>query len=332
MAMTRIGLTAKATIALAVAISGPVTPVLAQDVVVYHAKGEAVLKAAPRKVAVFDLATLDNLNALGVDAVAGVPKGASGTGNFPPYLARFADGRYQNVGTLFEPDTAALTALKPDLIVIGGRSASKYDALKAIAPTIDLSSSRSGLAVAAITNTRKLGQVFGVTDRAEKRIADFEAQLASLHAKAATSGTGLVLFVAGKGAAVHAPGDRFGTAYDFIGIRPAVAPATPAPSGRRPEAGSPEAEAAGQQRDAALEAALASDPSWLIVLDRAAATGSPPSPIAERLAADQRIAGTAAWKAGRVIYLDPKVWYIVGAGIDGLSKSAVETLAALNAK
>jgi iron complex transport system substrate-binding protein len=226
---------------------------------------------------------------------------------------------------------AALTALKPDLIVVGGRSARKFEEVKAIAPTIDLSPGSDGLAATAIANTRKLGLVFGTSDRAEKRIAAFEAQLARLHAKAATSGTGLLLFVAGQGATVHAPGDRFGTVYDFVGIRPAVAAAAPTASGPRPPAGSPEAEAAAAKRQAALQAALATDPTWLLVLDRAAATGNPPSPIIERLASDQRIAATRAWKAGRVIYLDPKTWYLVGPGIDALTTSAADILAALSA-
>ncbi len=319
-------------ISLAVAFGVASAPAVAQSVVVTHAKGETELKQPPRKVAVFDLATLDILTALGVDAVAGVPKGKDGQGNFPPHLARYADAKYAGVGTLFEPDAAALAALKPDLIVIGGRSARQYDAMKAIAPTIDMSPKGKGLAATAIDNTRTLGRAFGVTDRADSRIAAFEAQLTSLHARAAKAGTGLVLFVAGRGANVQAPGDRFGTAYEFIGIRPAVPAAVPAAGGPRPEAGSREAEAAAKQRDAAFKAGLATDPTWLIVLDRAAATGAPPSPIAQRLAADPQIAATSAWKAGRVIYLDPKNWYLVGAGIEALSKSAADALAALNAK
>jgi iron complex transport system substrate-binding protein len=305
------------------------TPASAREVTVAHARGETVLKDTPRKVAVFDLATLDILNALGVEAVAGVPKGEGGRGNLPPHLARYADPRYANVGTLFEPDAAALSALLPDLIVVGGRSARKFDAVKAIAPTIDLSSSGGELARTAIQNTRTLGRLFGVSDRAEKRVAAFEAQLAQLHAKAAGAGTGLVLFVAGRGATVHAPGDRFGTAYDFIGIRPAVAAVAPGGSAPRPAPDTPEAQAAAKRRQAALAAALATNPDWLIVLDRAAATGAPPTPIDERLGGDPRIAATAAWKAKRVIYLDPKGWYIVGAGIDALTKSAADTLAAL---
>jgi ABC-type Fe3+-hydroxamate transport system substrate-binding protein len=87
MTISHVGFAARAAIALSLAIGGPGAPALAKDIVVADAKGETVLETAPRKAAVFDLAALDILNALGVDAVAGVPKGAEGKGNFPPHIA-----------------------------------------------------------------------------------------------------------------------------------------------------------------------------------------------------------------------------------------------------
>lgn len=302
---------------------------MAKDVSIPHAKGTAVLHSVPAKVAVYELATLDNIHALGIDAVAGVPKGADGKGNFPPYLSDYSDANYRNIGTLFEPDVAALTALKPDLIVIGGRSAKQYAALAQIAPTIDMSSSSKDVVALTTQNVRKLGEAFERSDAAEKRIAAFEAQIASLHAQSAQAGTGLLLFAAGQGVAVHAPGDRFGHVYDFVGIRPAISAITEETSEARPAPGSPEAEAARRKQQERLAAALSTDPTWLFVIDRNAATGNAPSMIREKLAADARIAATSAWKAGRVVYLDPKIWYLVGAGIDALSQSATDTLATL---
>jgi iron complex transport system substrate-binding protein len=318
-----------AAIGLSMSLATPSAPVLANELRVEHAKGETVLMKAPAKVAVFDLAALDILATLGVDAVAGVPKGASGTGNFPGVTATFGDPDYRNVGTLFEPDLSALETLKPDLVIVGGRSSRKYETVSAIAPTIDLSPGEMSLATAAVTNTRKLGAVFGVQDKADQAIAKLEASLAGLHAASATAGTGLVLFAAGGGVSVHAPGDRFGTVYDFVGIKPAVAPAQPSPSGPRPKPGSAEAQAAAAKRDETLRAALAASPDWLLVLDRTAATSSEPSTIVERLGADPRIAATDAWKKGRVIYLDPKAWYLVGAGISSLTASAEDIRAAM---
>ena len=50
------------------------TPLHAAPVTVKHASGETTLKDTPKKIVVFDLATLDNLDALGVE-IAGVPSG-----------------------------------------------------------------------------------------------------------------------------------------------------------------------------------------------------------------------------------------------------------------
>ncbi len=305
----------------------------AKDLIVSHAKGELVLHGVPARVAVFDLASLDILRALGVEAVVGVPKGAEGKGNLPPHLTQYADARYHNIGTLFEPDIPVLTALRPDLIVIGGRSSKTYQTLAGIAPTIDMSSSDTDLAALTIAHTRTLGRIFGVEQRAERRTTEFKALVAKLQSQAEKAGTGLLLFGAGENLTVQAPGDRFGSAYDFIGIRSAVPAAKPPASGSardaRPVAGSPEATALQEVQQKALATALATDPTWIFVIDRTAATSGEPSKIAEKLSGNAAIAATSAWKAKRIIYLDPKTWYIVGAGIDALSRSAQETLTAL---
>lgn len=331
----RYALLTRALVACLIGATSAIASASAKDVVVPHARGEIVLRAAPTRAAIFDLASLDILQALGVEAVAGVPKGAEGKGSLPVHLARYADARYRNVGTLFEPDIPALTALRPDLIVIGGRSSKAFDALTGIAPTIDMSSSSTDLAALTVANTRTLGRIFGVERRAERLTSEFRDLVAGLHAEAARAGTGLLLFGAGENVTVQAPGDRFGHAYDFIGIRSAVPASKPSTSasGRaeRPAAGSPEATALRRTQQKELATALATDPTWLFVIDRTAATGGQPSRIAERLGADPDVVATSAWKAGRVIHLDARTWYIVGAGIDALSKSARETSTALRA-
>ena len=331
--------------ALAAALSFAVTtfvgPAVAQTITVAHAKGDTVVPAIPRNVAVFDIASLDILDALGVDGVTGVPKGADGKGNFPPSLTKFSDGRYRNVGTLFEPDTAALTAMKPDLIILGGRSGRAYDAVKSIAPTLDMTSLGQDVAETTIRNTRTFGKMFNVEARAEQKIAAFQRALEQLHAQAAGAGTGLVVVAAGENIMAQGPGERFGAIYDFVGIRSSVAATQPAPrpardaaespAGRRvrPTPGSPEAAAAAQRFAQALQTAVATDPTWLIVMDRDGAIAAGPSTIAQRLGANPQIAATAAFKAGRVIYVDPKTWYLASGGIAGLTKSAIDTLAAL---
>src|SRR5690606_27830152 len=104
----------------------------AATVEIRHAAGTTEVPANPKKVVVFDLAAFDILATLGVE-VAGVP-----SSRLPPHLARFEDKRYLRAGTLFEPDFEAINAVGPDLIIVAGRSQSKYQELSQLAPTLDL--------------------------------------------------------------------------------------------------------------------------------------------------------------------------------------------------
>ena len=107
------------------AASAAATP----TITINTARGEVSLPENPAKIVVFDMATLDDLTALKVP-VTGAPKKV-----LVPYLQQTLDS-VTNVGTLFEPDLEALNTLKPELIIIAGRSAPKYDELEELAPTI----------------------------------------------------------------------------------------------------------------------------------------------------------------------------------------------------
>lgn len=73
---------------------------MAQDasIKVHHAKGEATLQIQPTKTAVFDLPTLDNMQALGIQA------SAVANSRFPDFLAAYNEESIPRVGSLFEPD------------------------------------------------------------------------------------------------------------------------------------------------------------------------------------------------------------------------------------
>ena len=306
---------------------GP-SPAMAEEIRFSHAQGEVALPADPQRIAVFDLPTLDAIHALGkADLVVAVPKSADAPPNFPDHLAVYGEDRFAPAGTVFEPDPAALTALAPDLIIIGGRSRNAYEAMTAIAPTIDMTAAGDDLAENVIAATASLGNLLGAEEAAAERIAAFEARLADARALGADAGTGLVLFGAGQGFSVQAPGGRFGTVYGLVGIEPAIGPSEAA-TGPRPEPGSPEAEAARKRQQEALEAALAADPDWIFTLDRNAAVGNTDAaPLIERLAEDSRVTATTAWQSGQVVELDARTWYLLHGGIDAISAS-VETIAA----
>lgn len=325
--------TALHSLGAALLASAALIPGLANaEITITHAKGELVLKEAPKKVAVFDLASLDIIDALGVDVVAGIPKGEDGSANVPAYLSAYGDAKYEGVGTLFEPDLDKLREMAPDLIIIAGRSSSKYDDVRDIAPTIDMTQSDKGLVEAATASTRTLGEVFEVTEKAGELIESMTASVEKMQKAAPADQTGLVIFSVGENMMPHAPGARFGTVYEYTGLKASVPAAEPAPRAPRPEPGSPEAEAARKLAEEQRDAALATNPDWIITLDRGAITSAEPSNIAERIAANEKIVATPAFQNDRVIHLDPRSWYLVGSGIQNLTDTANTITQAFEAK
>lgn len=79
----------------------------------------------------------------------------------PAHLQLYRGDSDTQVGTLFEPDYAALQALQPDLIIIAGRSRAAHDQLSELAPTIDLTSATTDSFVDGLrSNLQRLGEIF----------------------------------------------------------------------------------------------------------------------------------------------------------------------------
>ena len=289
-----------------------------------HARGSTSLPAMPRRVAVYDLAALDILQALGVE-VAGVPKT-----RFPSHLAGYEAERYAKIGTLFEPDYGALKALRPDLIICGSRSANKFQDLSAVAPTIDLSTSTASFLPSVVRNMLLLGRIFDRQALAAARAEQMLTAVAALQARGAKAGQGLLLFVAGQGASPQAPQTRFGILYELIGIAPAVTAADLPAASSRGQAAQDEAERQlqAEQRAAQLASLLVQrKPDWLFVLDRNAATGG--QAVAEQLlASNVAVTGTPAWRRQQVVYLNAPDWYLVGGGVSVIEKTVAQVGAA----
>ena len=92
----------------------------------------------PQRIAILDMASLDILDALGVgDRVVGTADTSL------EYLQGYIKDDIANIGTIKEADLEAVMACEPDVIFIGGRLASSYDALSEIAPVVYLSTAVS---------------------------------------------------------------------------------------------------------------------------------------------------------------------------------------------
>jgi len=268
----------------------------AADVAVKHAQGETTVATNPEKVVVFDFATLDNLDRLGVKII-GVP----GSIAFPEYLKKYDGADYTKVGTLFEPDYEAVNAAEPDLIIVGGRSAAKYGELAKIAPTIDLTVPAKEFISDTEANIEKLGQIFGKETEAKAEVDKLNSELAALKEKTKGKGKGLMILTSGGKISAYGPGSRFGVLHDSFGVEPAA----------------PDLSVGNHGQPVSSEFILETNPDWLFVLDRDAAIGREGT-SAKQLLDNELVRQTNAWKNDQVVYLNAQNWYLVGGGLGAL--------------
>lgn len=296
---------------LAATLSAAALSAQAEPVQIQHAQGSTTLAAKPEKIIVLDFATLDILDTLGVP-VAGVPSAVV----LPEPLQKYAAADVLKAGTAFEPNYEAINAAKPDLVLVAGRSAPKYDMLKRIAPTIDLTADSADLLGSLEHNTRLLAGLFDKEEVAEAKLQALHASIDELKAKGAQAGPGLIILTTGGKMSAYGPGSRFGVLHDAFGIAPADANLKTSLHGQA----------------VSFEYILKTNPEWLFVIDRDAAIGREGT-SAQRLLDNELVHKTDAWKKGQVVYLDAANWYMLGsAGLTAMQHNVDQLNAAFDAK
>lgn len=291
---------------LAAILSCAAVSAQAEPVEVSHVQGSTTLPAKPEKVIVLDFATLDTLDALGVP-VAGVPSAAV----LPERLQKYSADDVLKAGTAFEPNYEAINAAKPDLVLVAGRSAPKYDMLKRIAPTVDLTPDAADLLGSLEHNTKLLAGLFDKEDVADAKLATLHESIDALKAKAAQAGPGLIVLTTGGKMSAYGPGSRFGVLHDAFGIVPA----------------DPNLKVSLHGQAISFEYILKTNPEWLFVIDRDAAIGREGT-SAQRLLDNELVRKTAAWQKGHVVYLDAANWYLLGSGGLAAMQQNVDQLSA----
>ncbi|RAV02081.1 siderophore ABC transporter substrate-binding protein [Paenibacillus sp. YN15] len=287
--------TATATAAASVAPSASPSPAAPAEVTIKHQLGETKVKTNPKTVAVFDYGTLDSLDKLGIE-VAAVPKG-----NLPPYLKKYEDAKYQNVGTLVEADFEKLSAVKPDLIIISGRLSSKYEELQKLGPTIYLGLDTAKYMESYENNAKIIGQIFGKEKEVEAELAKVKQSVQELNAKVTADGkNALVILTTGGKVSAFGPGSRFGLIHDVIGFK----------------AADDKIESSTHGQSVSFEFVAEKNPDYLFVVDRdAVVTSGEGVKPAKELIENSLVKNTNAYKNGKIVYLDPNYWYLSGGGL-----------------
>lgn len=305
-----------------------------------HVQGTTQIADVPQRVVVMDLAALDALDALGI-AVVGVPD-MDPNRQWPEYLQKYTGDAYTKCGSLFEPDLTVVKQLKPDLIIVGGRSSRQLETLSTLAPTIDLSTSTTAFVPSIAQNVLTLGAIFQVEEKANHLATKLLHDVRTLHDKAANQGSGLLLFSVGDRVMPNEPASRFGVVYELIGIHSVVAIGE-LPQRRRRSSDEAAAKTAeqiaiektlaekeAQQADQAFQNVLGRKPAWIFAIDRNSAFGERDNaqPVLE---ANALVTDSAAWKSGKVVYLSGTGWYLIGGGPQQVQSTMTQINAAFDA-
>ncbi|MFD1394462.1 siderophore ABC transporter substrate-binding protein [Kroppenstedtia eburnea] len=264
---------------------------------VKHELGETKVKKKPEKVVVFDFGVLDTLDQWGVKVTA-LPQD-----NLPKYLSKFKGDKYENVGSLKEPDFEKIHAAQPDLIIISGRQADMYDQFKEIAPTIYMGLDTNRYMDSFRENVTQLAKIFDKEAEAKKELEAIDKNIDSLKEKANASGKNALIILANDGkVSAYGTGSRFGLIHDVFGIKPV----------------DKNIKASTHGQSVSFEYIVKKDPDYLFVVDRGAVVGGQSS--AKQVVENDLVKGTKAYKEKHIIYLDPDYWYLSGGGLVSLNE------------
>ena len=210
-----------------------------------------------------------------------------------------------NLGTIKEADLEAVMACEPDVIFIGGRLASSYDALSEIAPVVYLATDTElGVVESVRQNATTIASMFGLEDKVDELMADFDARITALSEFAAgkTAIVGLVTSgsynVLGNDGRCSMIGREIG--FENIGVDANIDTST-------------------HGNEASFEFIVEKAPDYIFVMDRDAAIGTDGAKLAQEIMENELVMGTDAYKNGNIVYLaHPAVWYTAEGGISAL--------------
>ena len=255
----------------------------------------------PERIAILDMASLDILDVLGVgDRVVGTASTSL------DYLQDYVnDENIANLGTIKEADLEAVMACEPDVIFIGGRLASSYDALSEIAPVVYLTTdTETGVVASVERNAGIIASMFGLEEQVDDLMSDFAGRVEALAAFAegktaivglCTSGGFNVLGNDGRCSII---GREIG--FENVGVDADIETST-------------------HGNEASFEFVVEKNPEYIFVMDRDAAIATEGAQLAREIVENELVMETDAYQNGNIVYLEhPAVWYTAEGGVTAL--------------
>lgn len=270
----------------------------AETVLIQDVHGEVEVPINPKKVVVLDNRTAESLDDWGIQPVAI-------SNVLPDTLSYMQNPDIVDIGNHKEPDLEAIAAVNPDLVIVGQRFASFYEDIKEIVPdavvidfSFDVSENAENPGENLVSGLKEsnlsLGKIFQKEEEAQILCDEFDQLIAEVKEAYRPDETIMTLVVSGGNIGFSAPlsGRVWGPMYEFFNWTPALEVA--------------EASSDHKGDDISVEAIAESNPDWILVLDRDAATSD--SNGEENIAAkdviegSQALANTKAVQKGNVLY------------------------------
>ena len=243
---------------------------------------------------------------LATDSELGVVERVVGTADTSlEYLQNYINDDISSLGTIKEADLEAVMACEPDVIFIGGRLASSYDALSEIAPVVYLATDTElGVVESVRRNAMTIASMFGLEDKVDELMAGFNSRIAAL-AEFSAGKTAIIGLVTSGSFNVLGNDGRCSMIGREIGFENIGAAA--------------DIDTSTHGNEASFEFIVEKDPDYIFVMDRDAAIGTDGAQLAQEIMENELVMGTDAYKNGHLVYLaHPAVWYTAEGGITAL--------------
>lgn len=242
-------------------------------------------------VVTFDYGILDILDSMGIE-VSGLPKQ-----NLPKRFSKYLNEKYADLGGLKEVDFESINALKPDLIIIGGRQADMYDKFSEIAPTLLLSVDGKQYMKDFKRNVDVLTTIFGNKEISDKKLEAIDSKINEINNFVSSSDLSVLTLMVNEGSlSTYGVGSRYGLIYNELGFKPVD--------------DSIDVSTHGQQ--VSFEYIVDKNPDYIFVIDRGSALGK--EGTAKSILENDLVKSTDAYKNGKILYMDSQVWYTISGG------------------
>ncbi|NUF26934.1 siderophore ABC transporter substrate-binding protein [Gilliamella sp. ESL0254] len=270
-----------------------------------------VVPKAPKKVVVMNYGALDTLDALGKGSiVAATPRSV-----IPSYLQQYNNASITDTGNMKEPNIETIKQVKPDLIVIDGRQASKAEDLSKIAPVINLSVDAKNYVESTKDHIQVLAKITGTESKADSIIQSLDKKIQSTQALAQASAKKAIVAIHNDGKMILINlSSSAALIHDVLNVKRAV-PLTVMPTNN----------AIGKPKPTFVDDKYIKSvkPDIVFVVDRSKAIGN--QGMAEHYFSQQVLNKSKT----HVVYLTPDLWYLSGGGAESINRQIDEVINAL---